>query len=291
MRRVGKIACRDGRACAALAGDFARAEARRRHTAWVKQHTRSATGCDATGWPRCPPCVVATAAFVIVAIGLGTIASAQQPVPHIWDVQLPSPVSDLPEEEFVDPACGTNGGPPGLAIGTFERFERCRPEASGLREIWFRYDDEWEFIARAARDPDAIARNNAMVVLGQPVTLSLLIDRNGLVQGYRIFTDPRAEEELRSDAYGIAIAFKARFGTEGWTCNDIPPAEGETPVSGTFVTARCEKLSDGQAITFESRKYHKPGQALLDPNTGLPTVNQFESSARLQAIRAPALGK
>jgi hypothetical protein len=231
------------------------------------------------------PTVLALALFLIDA------ASAQQPLPRIWDLQLPSPVGDLPEEEFVDPACATNGGPPGLAIGSFERFERCRPEASGLREIWFRYDDEWELIARAARDPDAIARNNAMVVLGQPVTLSLLIDRAGLVQGYRIFTDPRADEELRAQAYGIAIAFKARFGTDGWTCSDTPAAEGETPILGIFVKERCEKTADGLAITVESRHYYKPGQAMLDPNTGLPTVNQFESSARLQAIRAQALGK
>jgi len=226
---------------------------------------------------------------LIFACALAGTASAQQPPPRIWDVQLPSPIGDLPEEEFVDPACGTNGGPPGLPIGTFERFEQCRAETSGLREIWFRYDDEWEFVARAARDPDAIARNNAMVVLGQPVTLSLLIDRAGLVQGYRIFTDPRAEEEVRSGAYGIAIAFKARFGTEGWTCDNLPPAEGESPILGTFVKERCEKLADGQAITVESRHYYKPGQALLDPNTGLPTVNQFESSARLQVIRVDAV--
>jgi hypothetical protein len=228
---------------------------------------------------------------VILAGGLANAASAQQHLPRIWDVQLPSPVGDLPDEEFVDPACGTNGGPAGLPIGAFERFERCRPEGSGLREIWFRYDDEWEFVARAARDPDAVARNNAMVVLGQPVTLSLLIDRAGLVQGYRIFTDPRAEEELRSGAYGVAIAFKARFGAEGWVCNDLPPGEGETPILGLFVKERCEKIADRQAITVESRHYYKPGQAMLDPNTGLPTVNQFESSARLQVVRMEALRK
>jgi len=239
--------------------------------------------------PRFAHLAVATALAVILAGALMKPASAQQPLPRIWDVQLPSPVGDLPEEEFVDPACGTNGGPPGLPIGTFDRFERCRAEASGLREIWFRYDDEWEFIARAARDPDAVARNNAMVVLGQPVTLSLLIDRAGLVQGYRIFTDPRAEEEVRSGAYGVAIAFRARFGTEGWTCNDLPPAEGETPILGIFVKERCEKRADGQAVTVESRHYYKPGQALLDPNTGLATVNQFESSARLQVVRPEAL--
>jgi hypothetical protein len=120
------------------------------------------------------------------------------------------------------------------------------------------------------------------------VTLSLLIDHGGLVQGYRIFTDPRAEEEVRLNAYGVAIAFKARFGTEGWTCNDVPPAEGETPILGTFVKEHCEKHADGQAIAVESRHYYKPGQALLDPNTGLPTVNQFESTARLEVVRVDA---
>jgi hypothetical protein len=218
-------------------------------------------------------------------------APAEQPLPRIWDIPLPSPHSALPTDEFVDPACGTNGGPPGLAIGAFEQFERCRPEASGLREVWFRYDDEWEYVARAARNLDAIARNNAMVVLGQPVTLSLLIDRAGLVQGWRIFTDPHAKEEVRSEAYVVAIAFKARFGLDGWTCSDTTAAEGETPILGVFVKQRCEKVADGQAMTVESRHYYKPGQALLDPNTGLPTVNQFESSARLQVVRVKAVGK
>jgi hypothetical protein len=227
----------------------------------------------------------------VAALFLANAALAQQPLRRIWDLHLPTAVSELPEEEFVDAACGTNGGPPGLPVGTFERFERCRAEASGLREIWFRYDDEWEYVARAARDPDAIARNNAMVVLGQPVTLSLLVDRAGLVQGYRIFTDPRAEEELRMRAYGVGIAFKARFGIEGWMCDDLAPADGETPIAGTFVKQRCEKLSDGERISVESRHYHKPGQALLDPNTGLPTVNQFESSARLEVVRADAAGR
>jgi hypothetical protein len=246
--------------------------------------------CQKSGRDARGPSFAHLTVFALTLFSAAT-AWAQQPLPRIWDVQLPSPVSDLPDEEFVDPACGTNGGPPGLAIGSFERFERCRPEASGLREIWFRYDDEWEFIARAARDPDAIARNNAMLVLGQPVTLSLFVDHTGLVQGYRIFTDPRAEEEVRSGAYGAAIAFKARFGTEGWTCNDLPPAEGETPIRGIFVKERCGKLADGRAITVESRHYYKRGQAMLDPNTGLPTVNQFESSARLQVVRVDAAGQ
>jgi hypothetical protein len=229
------------------------------------------------GW-RCK-----SAALIALALTAARLpAMAEQPMPTIWDVAIGTPVGELPEEAFVDLACGTNGGPPGLAIGAFENFTRCRPEASGLREVWFRYDDELEYIARAARDPDAVARSNAMVVLGQPVILSLLIDAAGRVAGYRIFTDPHADEELRMNAYTTAIAFKARFGTTGWQCTDLPSAEGEMPIFGSFVKEHCEKSADGQQVTVESRYYYKPGQAEFDPNTGLTTVNQFESSARME---------
>jgi len=211
--------------------------------------------------------------------------------PTIWDVRIGAPVGALPEEEFVDPACGSNGGPPGLRLEGFEQFERCRPEASGLREIWFRYDDEAEYIARAGRDPDAVARNNAMVLLGQPVILSLLIDGAGLVQGFRIFTDPRADQDLRESAYALAAAFKARFGADGWECSDLAPAAGETPIAGTFVKQACRKVSDGQRITVEGRHYYKSGQSLLDPNSGRTTVNQFESAAYIEIIGTDALAK
>jgi hypothetical protein len=241
------------------------------------------------------PTAVAITLALILAGSLAGAASAQQSSPRIrstiWDVQLGAPASELPEEEFVDPACGTNGGPPGLRLDGFEQFARCRADASGLREIWFRYDDELEYVARAARDPDAVARSNAMLLLGQPVILSLLVDRAGLVQGFRIFTDPHAEQDLRADAFRLAIAFKARFGADGWECNDLPPSAGETPFAGTFVKQLCRKVSDGQQITVESRHYYKSGQALSDPNTGLTMVNQFESAARIEVVRTEALRK
>ena len=158
-----------------------------------------------------------------------------------------------------------------------------------MREIWFRYDDEAEYIARAARDPDAIARSNAMLVLGQPVILSLLVDGGGLVQGFRIFTDPHAEADVRADAYTLAFAFKAQFGPAGWDCQDSPPAAGETAIAGTFVKQQCRKIAGRQRITVESRHYYKSGQAPLDPNTGLSTVNQFESSARIESVNVEAL--
>jgi len=229
-------------------------------------------------------------AFLATALILAH-TPARAVAPTIWDVRPGTPAGDLPQDDFVDPACGTNGGPPGLRIAGFEEFAKCRAEPSGLREIWFRYDDEAEYIARAARDPDAIARSNAMLVLGQPVILSLLVDGAGRVQGFRIFTDPHAEADVRADAYTLAFAFKAQFGPEGWDCRDSPPAAGETAITGTFVKQQCRKMAGHQRITVESRHYYKSGQVPLDPNTGLSTVNQFESSARIESVNVEALLK
>ena len=229
--------------------------------------------------------VPATALALVLLCDLALAQSR----PKIWDMKFGTPVGELPDEEFVDPACGTNGGPPGLRIAGFEEFEKCRAEPTGLREIWFRYDDEEEYIARAARNPDAVARANTMVMLGQPITLSLLLDRAGRLQGYRIFTDPRADPDLRKDAYLIGMAFKVRYGNDGWDCKDEPPAAGETPFDGIFVKQRCQKLADGHQVTVESRHYYKAGQALVDPNSGVSTVNQFESSARIEVVQLEAL--
>jgi len=228
------------------------------------------------------------AAIALALVLLFDLAWAQSR-PKIWDMKFGTPVGELPDEEFVDPACGTNGGPPGLRIAGFEEFEKCRAEASGLREIWFRYDDEEEYIARAARNPDAIARANTMVMLGQPITLSLLVDRAGRLQGYRIFTDPRADPDLRKDAYLIGMAFMVRYGNDGWDCRDEPPSAGETPLEGIFVKQRCQKLAEGHQVTVETRHYYKPGQSMLDPNSGVSTVNQFESATRIEVVQREAL--
>ena len=204
-----------------------------------------------------------------------------------WDIAFGTHVGDLPETEFVDPACGGNGGPPGLRLPSFEDFMKCRPEASGLREVAFIYDDELEAIANARRDPMMQATETANRILAQPVTLSLLIDQTGRVQGYRIFTDPRAPEELRLEAYGIATVFRARYGSgSGWNCTDTPPEEGQTPIQQVFINRRCLKIADGKQIVVESRRYFRKGEALFDPHSARQTRNAFESSARLEVIDA-----
>jgi uncharacterized protein YjbI with pentapeptide repeats len=214
-------------------------------------------------------------------------AAAQSPAPRIWDIALGTHVGELPGREFVDCACGTNGGPRGLPLDSFADFANCRAEdATDLHEVWFVYDDLLEYTARARRLSDSmIELNRATKVLNQPVILSLLIDSGGLVQGFRIVTDGRAEPELRAQAYGLGRHYQARYGLDGWQCVDLPRLERETPFGGMYAKERCEKVSDGVKYAVESRLYYRPGQAYIDPRTGLLMVNEFESSARLELYR------
>jgi hypothetical protein len=217
----------------------------------------------------------------------GGVAQAQNLPPKIWDIKLGIPISELPLKDFVDPACGTNGGPPARVLKDFEEFAVCPVEQStGLHEVWFRYDDEMEYIARARRSGVLIRQYQANSLAGQPIITSFLIDNAGLVQGYRIVNDPRVEGGTRIDAFNLADLFKGIAGL-GMPCTDLPPAEGERPIDDIFIKQICELKTADKVVRVESRRYYKPGQYAVDPNENRMTENQFESSARLEVYRSP----
>ena len=234
--------------------------------------------------------MLAVASLGLAAASPGLVpgtAKAQQPSPKVWDVKLGTPVAGLPLDDFVDPACGTNGGPPSRVLKSFADFALCPlDKASALHEVWFRYDDEMEYVARARRSEIMIRQYEANALAGQPIITSLLIDDAGRVQGYRIVNDPRANGSTRIDAYGLADLFKG-MAAGGLTCADLLAAEGERPIEDWFVKENCEAEANGVVTRIESRYYYKPGQYAVDPNDSRITENQFESSARLEVYRRP----
>ncbi len=222
----------------------------------------------------------------IGAISIPPQVSLAQPRTRIFDVELGSPVSALPSDEWVDPACGTNGGPPSLSLMSFDDYARCPgDEGTGLHEIWFIYDDEWEYIARAYRDPAEIGRYSANRFYGQPITTSLLVDDGGLVQGYRVVTDPRAPTEVRQLAYELHATFKALFADVPWQCVSLPIGEREVPVEGEFLKEDCVMISQERFIALEGRHLRKPGQGGFD----IAPEGYFESSVRLEVLNLDAV--
>ena len=136
---------------------------------------------------------------------------------EIWDLKPGTPIEQLPDG-FVDYACGTNGGPPSTPLTGWKDYRRCRPDASGLREVYFRYDDELEYWAKAHRARTLIAQYAGTKVLDFPVILSGLFDAGGTLAGLRIVTDPQANPQDRKQAYTLSNFFKARYGGDGWGC-------------------------------------------------------------------------
>jgi hypothetical protein len=225
---------------------------------------------------------IGTAVAMSLAAGA---AAAQTQAPKVWDIKLGIPISALPLNDFVDTACGTNGGPPARVLKSFYEFAQCAVErTTGLHEVWFRYDDEMEYVARARRSEIMVRQYQANSLAGQPIITSLLIDDAGLVQGYRVVNDPRVDAQTRIAAYGLADIFKGMAWT-GLECTDLPPAEGERPIEDLLVKEVCENKSDGLVTRVEARRYYKPGQFAVDPNENRLTENQFESSARLEVYR------
>jgi hypothetical protein len=235
-------------------------------------------------------------AIAIALLGW-TSAGAQEPRrATVWDLRLGQGIAAQPSrDEFRGFACGSNGGPPRQRLTGWNDFMRCPAEPDGLREVYFEYDDEYEYIARARDLEQEITRWAGTTEMSFPVIVSALFDAGGVLKGIRIVTDSRpdyrndtteADLRKREDAYLFGGRMAARFDIEPKRdCTALPPAEGESPVGGLFIKQSCT-LVDGARHRRSELKvnlYRKPGQSAFNPQMSTQlTQGQFESSARLE---------
>ena len=225
----------------------------------------------------------------------------------IWDLVLGAPVSAQPApQQFQAFACGSNGGAPRAPLTGWADFKRCPAEADGLHEVYFEYDDEIEYIARAHDNDREISRWAGTHEVTFPVIASALFDDAGILEGIRLVTDPRpdhrnditeADRKKREESYQLGGVMAARFGIEpARDCTSVPLAEGESAVGSLSIKQICEQTdaAAGRRIVVRSSLYRKPGQSGVNPQ--LPTQltqGQFESSARLEiyALDKPSATK
>jgi hypothetical protein len=221
----------------------------------------------------------------------------------VWDLKLGQPVSAQPSrDEFRGFACGSNGGAPRQRLSGWSDFARCGAEPTGLREVYFEYDDEYEYIARA-RDLDReVARWAGTTEMAFPVIVSALFDAKGVLRGLRVVTDSRPEHRSdttdadlrkRDDAYLFGGRMASRFNIDAKRdCTALAPAEGESAVGALFIKQSCE-LTDPEhrrMVRLRVNFFRKPGQSAFNPQQPTQlTTGQFESSARLEifAIEEP----
>ncbi|MBO0753138.1 MAG: hypothetical protein J2P53_13555 [Bradyrhizobiaceae bacterium] len=243
--------------------------------------------------------VLAVAPAILCVVPDGAVAQTR-PADRatIWNLKLGAPINEQPAPDaFRAFACGSNGGAPRAPLEGFDGFRRCPAEPDGLHEVYFEYDDELEYIARAHDDERAISRWAGTHEVTFPVIVSALFDDAGMLRGIRMVTDARpehrnditeAERKKREEAYTLASVMASRFGIDpAHDCKAIPPADGETPVGALLIKRVCERSDGDRRIVIRASLFRKPGQSGHNPQ--LPTQltqGQFESSARVEIYQA-----
>ena len=208
---------------------------------------------------------------------------------NVWDIHLDDAAPAMPDG-FINYACGTNGGPPSIPLANFTEFKKCKPDPNGLHEVYFEYDDELEYWARALDLKEEIRMYAGTTAYEFPVVASILFDDAGLAKGERLVTDPRQQTSReRSEFWMLADFIRHRFGDDGWECRDLLPEEGESPAGSYFVKNHCEKTQGGLRLVLEQRYFQKKGQQFLDPYTGKSRPEDYESATRFEMYDAALL--
>ena len=151
---------------------------------------------------------------------------------------------------------------PSTPLPNFAAFKKCKPDADGLYEVYFEYDDELEYQARAlrmSRDHDVCRHDRVRV----PDRCIGAVRRTGRVRGERMVTDPRQQVSRdRLEFWELANFVRQRFGEEHWDCKDLPADDGETPAGSRFIKSHCEKTVSGMHLILEQRLLQKKGSSL-----------------------------
>lgn len=206
----------------------------------------------------------------------------------IWDIKFGEPITQFPDAEVAEIACGTNGGPPSTPLKSFADFEACQPEKSGLREVFFTNDDEQDYIARAL-DLEYRVMQGGTSIYAHPVVFSVLVDDEGLARGIRVITDERASDRDRRVAVTLARNLKSRYGRWVQSCDNLEPTAGQEPVGKMFVHEICTAPSpEGDAVMrLEATYFRKKGQVSINPETQQINRSYFQSATRLEVVQKP----
>jgi hypothetical protein len=176
---------------------------------------------------------------------------------------------------FADFACGSGGGPLGARLSGWTDFRSCQPDANGLHEVEFAFDNLESGEAKAYGHLSFSSESEGTRIAGHPVILSVLFNDAGVVEGIRIITDPHASLFKRRMAQLLRLSVMTHYGENGWTCVDEPPAPGEIPVGKIFIKQHCDKTTPEHHLVMQARLLRKPGQSEDE-------AGQFESSTRLE---------
>lgn len=228
---------------------------------------------------------LAAALLMLAAVLNPAKAASAPPDADIFALKLGTAAAGLATEPYFGFACGDAGGPPGRPVASWTDYARCPADAAGLRAVSFRIDDEQEYVALAQDQPDLAKKLGGSRISGYPVRLALLFDRTGTVAGIDIASDDRVPVTERGQSFLLGKRLMDIYGADGWSCSDLPLADGESPVGRTAVKEDCTgSLGTEGRLFLQVRLLRRPGQEAAAIRPGAEADGAFESSARLRVL-------
>ncbi len=149
--------------------------------------------------------------------------------------------ADLPNEDYKDLRCVA---PKGKALAGFADWRGCDAGADGLRMLHVEENEPGE---------------DDTLVAGHPVDLRLGFGADGRLARIVIDTKAKGPMYLRKKAFLLGMQAKARYGDDGWSCNELPLTAEEQPLGPTSVNEHCVKTAGDHHITVERALFRKVG--------------------------------
>ena len=168
-------------------------------------------------------------------------AAAEQAISDLRGVTIGMSAQDLPAFGYRNLSCAGAAPQP---LEDWSAWKSCPAGPDGLRRVHVDYDQPGQ---------------DATMVAGHPVDLSLFFDDSGRLVRIEIKTLDQTSLYMRKKAYLLARQALEHYGDDGWSCRDTKPGVGEEAIGTLYVNETCSKASGTRSIDVSSRFFHKAG--------------------------------
>jgi hypothetical protein len=165
-------------------------------------------------------------------------------------VNIGMSAATIPKDDYKDFRCVS---PKGKTLAGLTDWRACDAGPDGVRMLHASIDEPGE---------------DDSMVAGHPVDLKVGFSGDGRLARIVIDTKAKGPMYLRKKAFLLGMQAKARYGQDGWTCQELPLAANEEPLGPSSVNEHCVKTAGDRRITVERSLFRKVGAQQRDFTSG-----------------------
>ena len=180
------------------------------------------------------------------ALGFGLTPAVADQADLYGGVSVGMAAGALAKADYKDFRCVS---PKGKTVAGFSDWRACDAGPDGVRMLHVEINEPGE---------------DDSLVAGHPVDLKLGFSDDGRLARIVIDTKSKGPMYLRKKAFLLGMQAKARYGEDGWTCQELPLGPGEEALGPSSVNEHCVKTAGDRHITVERNLFRKVGAQQKD---------------------------